>query len=256
LVLLCFTLPQRWRVVSTVGYGLLPLILITGLGRRHSGMGFRVSNRLFRTLGVATTVSGVLWAVTPLGLRSTGVSLLVLWALFIGWSLLRLLRILGQETQVSGRVLMGATAGYLLVGLTAGLLFAAMETVQPNSFLDLKGEAGSVLTPSGAMGPELLTAVWALDFVRLNYFAFITLTSTGYGDIVPNTAQSQMATILVAILGNFYVAVVMGILISRLTVQESAEEPPPASPAGAEDQGRLLQRLEQLVERLERRDKP
>ncbi len=256
LVLLCFTLPERWRVVSTVGYGLLPLMLIAGLGRHYPGVSFPVSNRLFRVLGVATTLSGVLWAVTPLGLRSTGVPLLVLWALFIGWSLLRLPRVLGQETQVSGRVLMGATAGYLLLGLTAGLLFAALETVEPNSFLDARGAAGSVLSPSGEMGPERWTAVWALDFVRLNYFAFITLTSTGYGDIVPHTPQSQMATIVVAILGNFYVAVVMGILISRLTVQESAEDAPPAAQASEDHQSRLLQRLEHLVERLEHREKP
>jgi voltage-gated potassium channel Kch len=266
LVLVCFTLPEKWRVVSNVGYGLLPLILVAGLGRNSSRFSFRTANRLYRALGVATTVSGVLWAVTPIGLRSTGVPLLVLWAVFIGWSLLRLLKMLGQETRVSGRVLMGATAGYLLLGLTAGLLFAALETVQPNSFLDSRGAAGSVLTPPGELSPERWAAVWSLDFVRINYFAFITLTSTGYGDIVPSTPQSQMATIVVAILGNFYVAVVMGILISRLTVQESAEDLPPGlgvnktgeerASDGSPDthhQRALINRLEQLVERLERR---
>lgn len=266
LVLVCFTLPEKWRVVSNVGYGLLPLILVAGLGRNSSRFSFRTPNRVYRALGVATTASGVLWAVTPIGLRSTGVPLLVLWAVFIGWSLLRLLKMLGQETRVSGRVLMGATAGYLLLGLTAGLLFAALETVQPNSFLDSRGAAGSVLTPPGELSPERWAAVWSLDFVRINYFAFITLTSTGYGDIVPSTAQSQMATIVVAILGNFYVAVVMGILISRLTVQESAEDLPPVlgvkdtgDKKGAPDepqQRALISRLEQLVERLERRDRP
>lgn len=259
LVLVCFTLPEKWRVVSNVGYGLLPLMLVGGLGRRSGTVSFHGSGRLYRLLGVATTLSGVLWAVTPVGLRSTGVPLLVIWAVFIAWSLLRLLRMLGQESRVSGRVLMGATAGYLLLGLTAGLMFAALETVQPNSFLDSRGAAGSVLMPSGDMSPQRWSAVWSLDFVRINYFAFITLTSTGFGDIVPHTPQSQMATIVVAILGNFYVAVVMGILISRLTVQESGEEPlPPAGTGSPTDQHQraLLHRLEHLVERLERHDRP
>ena len=236
LVLLCFTLPQQWRVVSSVGYGLLPLMLVAGLGRRSGRLSFHGSGLLFRSLGLASTVSGVVWAVTPVGIRSSGVALLVLWGLFIGWSLLRLLRMLGQELRVTGRVLMGATAGYLLLGLTAGLLLAALETVHPNSFENARGAAGSVLAPSGQLTPQAWAAVWSLDFVRINYFAFITLTSTGFGDIVPHTPQAQMATIVIAILGNFYVAVVMGLLISRLTVQETAEDTPPASNAPEEPQ--------------------
>lgn len=234
MVLLCFTLPIRGRVVSNVGYSLLPLVLLAGLGRLPSGAARPHRRGLaFRLLGIATMASSVVWALTPLGLRGTGVALLGLWGLFIGWSLLRLLRLLSQERQVSGRVLMGATAGYLLLGLTAGLLFTALETVQPSSFENLRGTAGSVLSPEGRLPPETWAVVWSLDFVRLNYFAFITLTSTGFGDIVPNTPQAQMATILVAILGNFYVAVVMGILISRLTVQETAEDRSESAPGSA-----------------------
>lgn len=229
LVLLCFALPEQWRVVSTAGYGLLPLILVAGLGRGFGLRRWRGPSLVFTLLGLASTASSLLWALTPVGMRNTGVPLLVLWAVFIGWSLLRLLRMLGQEPHVGGHALMGAMAGYLLLGLTAGLLFAALETIQPNSFANAHRAVGSVLSGSGRGSPDQWTAVWALDFVRLNYFAFITLTSTGFGDIVPNTPQAQMATILVAILGNFYVAVVMGILISRLTVQESDGDGPERS---------------------------
>jgi hypothetical protein len=259
LVLACFTLPERWRAVSNLGYGLLPLMLVAGLGRPTGLISFHGTGWLFRGLGLTTLISSLVWAFTPLEIRSTGVVVLVLWAVFISWSLLRLLRLLGQEVRVSIRVLMGATAGYLLLGLTAGLLFAALETVQPNSFENLRNTSLSVLSPSDTTAPGAWAAVWSLDFVRLNYFAFITLTSTGFGDIVPQTAQSQMATILVSILGNIYLAVVMGILISRLTVQESAEDG--ALPSGADSsqdqrEQSLLHRLEHLVERLERRDPP
>ncbi len=259
LVLLCFTLPPRWRVVSFVGYGLLPLLLLLALGQPTGRLSFHGTRWQFRLLGIATLVAGVVWAATPLGMRGTGLPVLVLWALFIAWSLVRLLRLLGQETRVSRRVLMGATAGYLLLGLTAGLLFAALETVQPDSFRDLRGVAGSMLSPSRHLAPHSLSAVWSLDFVRINYFAFITLTSTGFGDIIPHTAQAQMATIVVAVLGNLYIAVVMGLLISRLTVQESAEEPPAATAAASLADGQqqaLLLRLERLVRHLEQRPLP
>jgi len=61
--------------------------------------------------------------------------------------------------------------------------------------------------------------VWAVDFVELNYLAFVTLTTTGYGDIHPVTPQTQMLCVLVAITGTTYLALVMGLLISRYTAR-------------------------------------
>lgn len=44
------------------------------------------------------------------------------------------------------------------------------------------------------------------------YFSFITLTTAGYGDIVPLTRAAQALSILEALFGQLYLA----ILISRL----------------------------------------
>ena len=59
--------------------------------------------------------------------------------------------------------------------------------------------------------------------MRLNYFAFVSLTTMGYGDVTPQTPQAQMVSVAIATAGTFYVAAVMGVLISRLTVQESQQ---------------------------------
>ena len=69
--------------------------------------------------------------------------------------------------------------------------------------------------------------VWQLNFVRLNYFAFVSLTTVGFGDIAPLTPQAQMASVSVSVIGTLYLAVVMGLLISRTTVQveESPDDP-------------------------------
>jgi len=67
--------------------------------------------------------------------------------------------------------------------------------------------------------------VWDLDFSRLNYFAFVSITTVGYGDIVPVRRLAQMACISLSIVGPLYIAIVMGLLISRYTVQtQQAEE--------------------------------
>jgi hypothetical protein len=47
----------------------------------------------------------------------------------------------------------------------------------------------------------------------LLYFSFVTLTTTGYGDIAPVTAHARSLAILEQLAGTFYIA----ILIARLT---------------------------------------
>ena len=53
-----------------------------------------------------------------------------------------------------------------------------------------------------------------MDFV---YFSTITITSIGYGDILPNIHQTKLLAALFGIIGQFYSVVLVGILISKFT---------------------------------------
>ena len=213
-VMVTFVLPKGLNWTAMVGYNLMPLVIIRGLGQPFGRVPFgRVPQRLFRLLGIGAFLSSLVWTLTPVLMRGTGVLMLVLWAAFIGWSSLRLVRGLAQEPEVSEQVLMGALAGYLLVGLTAGLLFSALETVVPGSFTSGGGSGTAISLAPGAEG--VLSSVWQINFMRLNYFAFVCLTTVGFGDIVPVTQQAQMFSVAVSLLGTTYIALVMGVLISR-----------------------------------------
>ncbi len=204
----CFAMGNAGSRFAPWLYNLLPLVLIRGLGRPFGSLPFGPwAQRAFAGLGLATLAASLLWLVTPQALRGGGISLLFLWSLFGAWSTTRLVRGLSQERRVTGDVLIGALAGYLLLGLTAGLLFTALESVSPGSFL-------------AAAHPVSGSPLRHLDFLRLNTFAFVTLTTTGYGDMVPVSPAAQMASVALAIVGNCYLAVVLGLLISRFTVQE------------------------------------
>ena len=50
--------------------------------------------------------------------------------------------------------------------------------------------------------------------VQLMYFSFITITTVGYGDIAPRLPMAQMLAVLEAVIGQFYVAVVIAWLVS------------------------------------------
>ncbi len=228
LVMASLALPQRLHGVGAVGYNLAILLLVVELegATRHGG---RVHpwDLPYRLLGLATLVAQWFWYFTPLANRQSGWPLLVLTTVFVGWSVLRLVGFLAEEREVNGRVLMGAVAGYLLLGLTAGLLFTALETIQPGSFISQHDPDG-LLNSSQAMG-QASPQVWQLDFARLNYFAFVSLSTVGFGDVLPMTPLSQMSTVVFSVIGPIYMAVVMGLLIGRFTFQQESEEqePPP-----------------------------
>ena len=239
LVLISFALPKGWGYTSSLGYGLLPLLLIQGLGRasvREAGgreasgtqaSGGQTAKRrwtlVYRLLALAAILVGTVWVFTPLEMQTSGLPLLVVWTVFIAWSAVRLIRLLSLETRITAQVLMGASAGYLLLGITAGLLFSALETVQPGSFHNLVDAEVSVLQNNQQSIPNT-ASVFRMSFERLNYFAFVTLTSTGYGDIIPHSPQAQISSVAISVIGVFYVAVVMGLLISRLTVQDDKDK--------------------------------
>jgi voltage-gated potassium channel len=210
-------LPRPWSQLVAVGYPLLALVLILGLGR--PAVGLRIgphSRRLYPWVGGSAIAVWLLWLLTPLEMRRSGIPVVVLWALFSAWSAARLIQRLAQERKVNASVLRGALAGYLMLGLTGGLLVSALETIQPDSFSNVQlaqGTAGS--------------SVWHISFVSLNYYAFVTLTTLGFGDVSPHTPPAQMLSVAIAVSGVFYVAAVMGVLISRLTVQDSREDEQP-----------------------------
>lgn len=207
----CFAMGARGSHVASLLYNLLPPVLIRGLGKPFGSLPFGPwAQRAYTGLGLATLGASLLWSFTPQALRGTGITLLLLWTLFGSWSTTRLVRGLSQERRVTGDVLIGALAGYLLIGLTAGLLFTALESLAPGSFL-------------AAVHPVMQSPLSRLDFLRLNTFAFVTLTTTGYGDMLPVSPAAQMASVALAIVGNCYLAVVLGLLISRFTVQEQQE---------------------------------
>ncbi|WP_145998713.1 potassium channel family protein [Methyloterricola oryzae] len=94
----------------------------------------------------------------------------------------------------SGR-LYGAVSVYLLVGVFFANAHLAVDTMVPGSY-----QCNSPQCQGDYRPPVFI------------YFSFITLSSVGYGDILPTTRVAGMLSYLEAIFGQMYLA----ILVSRL----------------------------------------
>lgn len=226
LVQVVFTaLPWKMYRLGVAMTVVMVLFLLSELGRLLPA-GLRAggwSHRLYRLLGLAGVVALTSWLLVPATANWHGLLLVVLIVVFVFWSLLRLLQLLREEQDVGRSVLAGAVAGYLMLGFSGGLALSVLETVQPGSFIDVVSRQ-SLHSQPGPLNAHQLGPARDTDFARINYFAFVSLTTVGYGDIVPVRRVAQIASVSLSVVGPLYLAVVMGLLISRFTVQAQGEE--------------------------------
>lgn len=214
-VLVSFAFP-RLSWIGPLGYALIALLLTQLVRIRKTSLS--VGDRLYQLLGLGALLALLLWQITPVRWVVSGVPLVLSWSLLVGWSVIRLVERLSQERRVTSGLLMGAAAGYLLLGLTSGLVMIAVETIQPGSFEPLN------ILQESAKGADASVLVSMSAFSQINYFAFICLTTVGFGDIQPVLPISRMLAVITGVIGPLYLAVVMGVLIGRYTNQVEEEE--------------------------------
>jgi hypothetical protein len=117
----------------------------------------------------------------------SGLSFLIFITSVLVWTIV-------SNPSVTADTLAGAVSAYFLVGITFGLAYLTIESVAPGSFKDTI-QPGKHFTPA--------------DFT---FFSFVTLTTVGYGDIVPWGPHARALAIVESVLGIMYPAV----LVSRL----------------------------------------
>jgi hypothetical protein len=121
-------------------------------------------------------------------------------ALFLAYTVVTILTTVLVGSAVSADNINGALCGYLLIGLAFGHLYCLAETFQPGSFFILE-----------QFGP--LPADEDRRHSLLSYFSLITLTTVGYGDLIPRSPSARSLVWVEAVIGQFYVAVVIAQLI-------------------------------------------
>lgn len=211
-VMACSALPPTLVRLTWLGFPCLCVLLMAGLTQRPL-WGVPWGKRTYQALGAALVVAQILWVLNPRSMLITGLPLLGLFLVFISWSLVRLLRRLAMETPSEGDLLAGGLAGYLLLGIHGGLLLTVIDSLVPGSFRDTATGALLQLPPLGSA--LAATSAWDLNVNRIMYFSFVSLTTVGFGDITPIEPVARLASVALSVLGPFYIAIVVGVVVSR-----------------------------------------
>jgi len=190
----------------------------------------------FRLLGAAAFVSGV-YAVSdrrtqwiaalalaiPAGVFNTvfafrpdpgiAVPTLIFTIFFLVFTLVSLFGAVVRAEQVTHDTIYGALSVYLLMAIVWAAAYMLLVTVQPDA-----------IVMDAARHPN-----HTMDWFDCVFYSFVTLTSLGYGDIVPMTAQARSLSILEAVSGIMYVAVLIARLVGLHSAAKSQVNPDAAS---------------------------
>ena len=100
-----------------------------------------------------------------------------------------------------------AASIYCIFGIIGGSLSMLLDNIYPGLAYSL---------PESISDPNLL------DFT---YYSFVTLTTLGYGDITPIRQESQTLGYLLAVVGQFYIAIIVAVLVSKLVTKDAQGSP-------------------------------
>lgn len=114
---------------------------------------------------------------------------------------IELLRFILRAPRVDAEVLSAGIATYLVLGLMWGLVYLLTASLVPNAFV-LAGD---------------ISAGSSFDGFHALYFSLVTLSTVGYGDIVPGTPVVRMLAVVESIAGVLYLAVLIARLVTLYT---------------------------------------
>ncbi len=92
--------------------------------------------------------------------------------------------------------IIGSLALYLLLGMIWTVIYLLILVMDHTAF-------------SGVTAGH-----WQENFAHLAYYSFVTLTTLGYGDILPTNRMAEFFVFLEAIIGVFYMAIIVASLIN------------------------------------------
>jgi hypothetical protein len=157
----------------------------------------RGAGRLY-SAGMLVAIIGIVLSILSIVRDSDMLHVITLLAMFVFLLLatFNAFRQIAVGNDISPNRIVGAVCVYLLLGVMWSIAYTVLEYMQPGSFKGLT---------------ELVSPTSDLDWI---YFSFVTITTLGYGDIAPLTQTARSLAVAEAIVGQFYIAVLVAGLVS------------------------------------------
>jgi len=136
-------------------------------------------------------------------------------AVFLAYTILLVLQFILSSQRVNYNTICASLCAYLLIGVFWANVYSFTAIVDPASFKFglVEEDGGETMRFGGAH------SIYPI------YYSFVTLTTLGYGDIVPISAAARMFAAVEAVMGQIYLAVLVARLVG-LQIAQSMNGPP------------------------------
>ncbi len=193
---------EHWMFQIAVQLFLLNSLLVTISEEGHRS---RLRPFLWIAWGLSVAASILTWLPFPVDAHSIE---FFFFGVLLSGCVYGILRYVFRSTRVTVDSIFGAIAAYLLIAAIFGILDMLLLHRDPASFRIPDADPSK----PGVLRSDLL------------YFSLVTLVTLGYGDIVPVTPLARMVAAFEGVVGQFYVAAVVAMLVGRFIAQAIEED--------------------------------
>lgn len=128
--------------------------------------------------------------------------------LFFSYVVFSLISHLVTSRTVTFRVILDSISGYLLLGLVYYIFISMIMNVDPAAF------HYPVTDPSLTDKSHLSDPL---------YFGLVTMSTLGYGDIVPVKPYARSLAAFISVSGQMYIAIIVAMLVGKFAARKSIE---------------------------------
>jgi len=117
-----------------------------------------------------------------------------------------MLRFVFRERRLTVDGIFATVAAYLVIALLFAQVYLLLLAWNPESF--------ALPVAAAERAPHLLQN-------DMTYFSLVTLATVGYGDILPRSESARMVAMIEAVVGQFYVAVIVAAFVGMFAARRS-----------------------------------
>jgi hypothetical protein len=187
-------------VINTAGV----LVLLSGIYAMSEQRRLFVLTLIGSVAAIATNLLMVVFQSEWMAIAWHGFTLLLLGLFSVG-----ILEDVLRRGQISADKICGAICVYLLIGFAWAFGYGIIELINPGSFSGLA---------------EIDTDNHVGRIMQLRYFSFATLTTLGFGDILPRSPSARTLATLEAVTGQIYLAVLIARLVGLHIVHAGSRD--------------------------------
>ncbi|GAB4320367.1 MAG: hypothetical protein Kow00127_12640 [Bacteroidales bacterium] len=184
--------PKSWLpLLTAVFFSLIILLGILSLERK---------TRLLFSIALLTVITELL--VLPFDNQIVKLISFAFNVIFFQVMVVLFLTEIARSRKVNARTILEAINGYLMLGLMFISWVAILSLADPGAIRYTTDET---------------------NVADYTYFTFVTMTTLGYGDVLPVSPLARSLTILISTSGQLYIAIIIAMLVGKYSNRDTAD---------------------------------